>query len=355
MRTTPLLQWSVHAVEFDKIVLNTTQSILGCTLPPPAYAQAGVSTRFGGLGIRRIVDHAPVAFSASWCTSRKVCEEKWLPMDGVPDHAPGQRWASEDVDRATLDRLVAEGSARDKQRLRRLDCLHANSWITALPSATDGRDTILPTKVFVTAVLRLLGLPVYHENNTTCPLCMQTMDKFGDHALCCKRTGDMIARHNRVRNWLFKLADIALLNPEMEKLGLLGPGDVSRRRPGDVSLPLWQFNKGLAIDVAVICPVAPCHMNQEVPCEYYAATQKHDRYDPGFVDSRYDFAAMVFETSGAVNLEGRSILKQIFRFASKRECVGNSVYAGRAWARLGCVIQYAVAQSILIRDVGVEE
>ena len=105
----------------------------------------------------------------------------------------------------------------------------------------------------------------------------------------------------------------------------------------------------------MICPVAPCHMNQEVPCEYYAATQKHDRYDPGFVDSRYDFAAMVFETSGAVNLEGRSILKQIFRFASKRECVGNSVYAGRAWARLGCVIQYAVAQSILIRDVGVEE
>jgi len=69
---------------------------------------------------------------------------------------------------------------------------------------------------------------------------------------------------------------------------------------------LWQFNKGLAIDVAVICPVAPCHMNQEVPCEYYAATQKHDRYDPGFVDSRYDFAAMVFETSGAVNLESSS-------------------------------------------------
>ena len=86
----------------------------------------------------------------------------------------------------------------------------------------------------------------------------------------------------------------------------------------------------------------------------YSSTET-DRYDPGFVDSRYDFAAMVFETSGAVNLEGRSILKQIFRFASKRECVGNSVYAGRAWARLGCVIQYAVAQSILIRDVGVEE
>ena len=35
MRTTPLLQWSKHADDFDTIVLNTTQSILGCTLPPP--------------------------------------------------------------------------------------------------------------------------------------------------------------------------------------------------------------------------------------------------------------------------------------------------------------------------------
>jgi len=75
--------------------------------------------------------------------------------------------------------------------------------------------------------------------------------------------------------------------------------DESRRRPGDVSLPAWQFNKGLAIDVAVICPVAPSHVKEEVPCEAYAANQKHARYDPGFVDSRYDFAAMVFETSGA--------------------------------------------------------
>ena len=62
---------------------------------------------------------------------------------------------------------------------------------------------------------------------------------------------------------------------------------------------------------------------------------------------------MVFETSGAVNEEGKNVLKQIIRFASRRECVGNSVYAGRAWARLGCCIQFGVAQSILIRDAAV--
>src|SRR4051812_6966913 len=47
----------------------------------------------------------------------------------------------------------------------------------------------------------------------------QNMDVFGDHALCCKKSGDRITRHNRLRNLVFKLADIGLLAPEMEKLG----------------------------------------------------------------------------------------------------------------------------------------
>lgn len=176
------------------------------------------------------------------------------------------------------------------------------------------------------------------------------MDIQGDHALCCKRKQDNITRHNRVRNWICKLADMGLLNPQMEKLGLLGPTDSSKRRPGDVSFPLWRYGRGLAIDVAVICPLAASHVREEDPCELYAERQKHSRYDPGFVGSRYDFAAMVFETSGAVNSEGADIIRQLIRFASKRECVGNSSFAGRAWARIACCIQTSVSQAILNRD-----
>ena len=140
--------------------------------------------RLGGLGIRRIVDHGPVAFVASHESARLQCKETWLPIDDVPDSlfASHQRAASALVDRVTLDRLIEKGSARDKQRLRRLDCEHANSWITALPSATDGKDTLLLPKIFITAVSRLLGLPVYSKP-FPCPLCQQTMDILGDHAL----------------------------------------------------------------------------------------------------------------------------------------------------------------------------
>src|ERR1041384_1572831 len=55
----------------------------------------------------------------------------------VPEDAPSQRAASEILDRKTLDRLIEHGNDREKQRLRRLDCKHANSWITSLPSATE--------------------------------------------------------------------------------------------------------------------------------------------------------------------------------------------------------------------------
>ena len=83
----------------------------------------------------------------------------------------------------------------------------------------------------------------------------------------------------------------------------------------------------------------------------YARTFKHHRYDAGFVGSRYDFAAMVFESTGAVCSEGEEVLRQLMRFAALREGVGFSSFAGRMWARLSCCIQVAVAQQILNRDV----
>ena len=98
---------------------------------------------------------------------------------------------------------------------------------------------------------------------------------------------------------------------------------------------------------AVICPP---HLNSNEPCESYALHQKIERYAPAFEKSDYDFAPVVFETSGAVNKEGETVLKQIVRFASKREGVSHSLFAARAWARISCCVQYSAAQQILNRD-----
>ena len=50
--------------------------------------------------------------------------------------------------------------------------------------------------------------------------------------------------------------------------------------------------------------LAASHLGKAEPCESYAQTQKIDRYAAAFVHSDYDFAPVIFETSGALSVRG---------------------------------------------------
>ena len=101
--------------------------------------------------------------------------------------------------------------------------------------------------------------------------------------------------------------------------------------------------------MAVTCPLASSYLNDPKHCETYAEFKKHAYYDEGFKGTRFEFAAMVFETTGGTNEEGLEVLRQLFRFAAKHQNVQLSVYCGRAWARLACNIQSSVSQCFLNR------
>ena len=105
----------------------------------------------------------------------------------------------------------------------------------------------------------------------------------------------------------------------------------------------------MAMDVAITCPLAPHQLRVEEPCESYAENHKHKKYDEGFVGSAFDYCPIIFETLGAVNVEGERMLKKLFRNASSQLNITHSVYAGRAWARFSCVIQRMTATMILRR------
>src|SRR5436309_7498999 len=98
-----------------------------------AYDQLSVSTKIGGLGIRRIVDHAKGAFTASWFEAQVTTHESWAKPDDADcsaDYAT-QREASSATDAAIVSKLKATSSPRDSQRLSRLDSPHANAWLSA--------------------------------------------------------------------------------------------------------------------------------------------------------------------------------------------------------------------------------
>ena len=132
----------------------------------------------------------------------------------------------------------------------------------------------------------------------------------------------------------------------MEKYRLLG--NVYGRRPGDVTIPVWRANKGLAIDVAVTSPYG-YNLPHKDPCESYAESKKHSYYDEDFKGTAFEFAAMVFETTGGVNEEGVELLRQLFRFAAKHQGLQLRAHCGRAWARLSCSLQSSVSQCFLNR------
>ena len=106
---------------------------------------------------------------------------------------------------------------------------------------------------------------------------------------------------------------------------------------------------GLAIDVAVICPLADSNRNHESPCDTYAMG-KIAKYGEQFEGSGYDFAPLILETSGGISTGGEDVLKQIFRFAAKQQGERYACFASQAWRRLSCTLMNSVAQMILNRS-----
>ena len=161
------------------------------------------------------------------------------------------------------------------------------------------------------------------------------------HATCCAKSEDIIIRHNSLRNLIDSIGTDAKLSPVLEKEGMLG--NTTGRRP---AFPEWAEGKGLAIDVTVTSPLAPSSLRLAEPCEWYAATKQHAKYDVSFESTNFIFSAMVFETLSAINVEGEEVLRQLFRFAAKRTGREFTSYCGRAWARFSCNLQRSVSQAV---------
>ena len=352
MRTTPLRQWEKQGTEFDEMVRDAASRILGRPLNERAFVQAALTPKLGGLGLRKSTEHAGFAYSASWHEARVQSGEEWGKPAQVSDVHVEQSAASYEFDEAMHAYLVDSApDDREKQRLLRVARPHSGSFVTAVPSEEDGQDCLLKPRLYRTAVAYRLGLPVLN-NEIPCPLCMQPINVYGDHATCCAKNGDIVIRHNSLRNLVYSIASDGLLQPLLEKQGILGP--TSGRRPGDVTIPDWKHNNGLAIDVAVTSPLTKTNVRLVSPCENYSETQKHRKYDASFEGTNYYFCAMVFETLGGVNTQGEKVLRQLFTFASKQLGREFSSYCSRAWARVSCCLQRSVAQVILNRVDGKE-
>ena len=129
--------------------------------------------------------------------------------------------------------------------------------------------------------------------------------------MACKNGGDIIKRHNKLRNFIIHIAQQCGSNPVLEKKNILGDCD-SGKRPADVLLPGWSLNKDYAIDVAVTDPINGTFKLDIEACDKYTDKYKHDKYDDGFRNTQIDFIPVVFSTFGSLNQEGYTFFKDLF-------------------------------------------
>ena len=115
MRTTPLDQWREQAVKFDGMIRNAIEKILGFPMDDPTFAQACLTPRLGGLGLRRVVEHADLAYHASWYEAK----EEWSSPANLPADYLSQKDASFEFDEKMHTYLIDQADTRGAQRLRR--------------------------------------------------------------------------------------------------------------------------------------------------------------------------------------------------------------------------------------------
>jgi hypothetical protein len=133
------------------------------------FAQATLTPKLGGLGLRRSVEHANLAYQASWHESQRTAHEVWVSPPGMPEVYVSQSEASFKFDEQLHQYLVTHApNDREAQRLRRCAKDHASGFITAVPSQEDGRECILKPRNFQIAVAYRLGVRVL-KDEISCP------------------------------------------------------------------------------------------------------------------------------------------------------------------------------------------
>ena len=118
-------------------------------------------------------------------------------------------------------------------------------------------------------------------NCTFCP--SLALDPLGHHAITCKHGGDVVTRHNKLRDVFVDSCRHANVSAQVE----VGSGfghDKSKTRPADVLVPNWSLGKSAAFSHTVISPLNPSILSEAGVTAGSAAKvaecRKHDANDP---------------------------------------------------------------------------
>ena len=158
-----------------------------------------------------------------------------VSVESLAQRPPIQKALSAKIDDFQFNQLFNSSSLADRARLLSISSPHASSWLSVVPS--EGLGLHLNPDQFQVAIKWWLGLDT--SGGSLCSLCPDTvLDPLGHHASTCKRGGDAVFRHNRLRDVVAESCRLAHLSVKVEAGSNLTP-DHSHTRPADVLVQNW--------------------------------------------------------------------------------------------------------------------
>ena len=189
---------------------------------------------------------------------------------GIP-HLTQQKIQEQFDNTALSDLLEVQTSTREKARLLSLSLPQSGAWLTASPIPALGLH--LQPIEFRAALKYRLGVPLYDSDR--CPYCKSAiLDIFGDRAVSCQGRGDIISRHDRVRDTIMTACSSANLSPVCEQKHLLPENN---SRPGDVYLTSFIAGQPAALDVTITSPLQASLISDAARTCGFALTLAEDK------------------------------------------------------------------------------
>ena len=190
---------------------------------------------------------------------------------GIP-HLTQQKIQIQFDNTALSNLLEGQTSTGEKVRLLSLSVPQSGARLSAEPILALGLH--LQPNEFRAALKYRLWFPLY-DSNRRCTYCESAiLDIFGDHAVSCHKRGDIISRHDRVRDAIMAACSSANLSPVCEQEHLLPQNN---SRPGDVYLPSFIAGPPPALDVTITSPLQASLISDAARTCGFALTLAEDK------------------------------------------------------------------------------
>ena len=347
IRTTPAASCGQALDKFDAAVRQAYETIIGHSVTKSEWEHACLRSRTGGVGMRSVCKSADAAYYSSRAATWERCEAVYASYAGlmddpvrvaetslnavlgerhqVPalpctDSVPSQQHIAHSASLALAERLREEAAPFDRARMSAYSAPMVGRWLAAAPSRTFDMH-MSGAEVSITSCMHL-GVDVL-KGGQPCRFCSAVLDAKGVHAASCMSGGDVLLRHNRVRNIIYRYGGRGQLNAELEKAGILDEDGVfvDLCRPADIMIDGMESSRRgserLALDVKIINALGSGHyldtlegsLNAAVKYRDAACTRANVRTRCAAMGVRYE--PLVFTTQGGCEKHAEANISQI--------------------------------------------